>query len=260
MAWISKYGYTSLPGTGEEDHDVHVVFFYSRTIHGYVLEMNIDEAMLHGAPRDPQGDAMICSDFADKVGMAIDDQLEPEPEKNPPFDFDLPMIKVDWSVDHSPLGSGVRRRPRARVRRKLLRMQHERCAYCLLTFGSLVRRRSRVEQLRVTWDHRVPFALSQSSSDREFIAACQICNRLKGAIVFETLEDARTFISIRRIRKGWKVASMAEATTTDEWAEWEGRLVTFQSPSGFTLEIAEEVLEEYGPPHDPSGDRMVYAG
>ncbi len=260
MAWISKYGYTSLPGTGEEDHDVLFVSFYSRTITEYVVEMSLDDAMLFGSPRDPLGNAMMCYDFIDKAGMAVDGQFEPEPERNPLFDFDLPMVKVEWIVDVTPLRSGKRRRPNRRAQRRILSAQAERCFYCILEFGSWVRRGSRVEQLRVEWDHKIPFAMTQMNSNQDFVAACQVCNRLKHSLVFRTVEHAREYIATRRLRKGWRfVAPTEHQEIVDEWAEWEGRLITFRSVNcDLFVEISEEVLQEWGVPLDPQGTPMIY--
>jgi 5-methylcytosine-specific restriction endonuclease McrA len=52
--------------------------------------------------------------------------------------------------------------------------------------------------LKVNWDHVVPFSYSQNNYAYNFVAACQICNGIKGSQMFKTLEEAR--IHIRAIR------------------------------------------------------------
>lgn len=260
MAWISHYGYDSIPGSLEEKHDAPITL-YSCTMSDYHVEMSMEILTEFGAPRDPNGDLMFAMTDSDTAGNGIeenDPEIDPEPES--PYDPELPMVRVEWTVDFSPMGSGSRRRPRARVRRQILRAQYERCAYCLLEFGSLVRRGDQYEHVRVEWDHKIPFS---SSSGREFVAACHICNRLKASLVFRTIDDAREYLSVRRARKGWRlVAPPEESGVQDDWAEWVGRMWTFQSTVDprYELDVAEEVVDEFGPPIDNFGLTMIYRG
>lgn len=61
--------------------------------------------------------------------------------------------------------------------------------------------------LQVNWDHKVPFAYSQNNGNQNFVAACQICNRLKSRIMFNSLEEARVYLYYKQIEKGYSLVS-----------------------------------------------------
>jgi hypothetical protein len=88
----------------------------------------------------------------------------------------------------------VRRQPTAGEKRVILALQENRCLYCLKPFNSAVIRKGKLTWLRVTWDHLVPFSYSQDNNVVNFGAACQICNGIKGSLMFVTIEEARTYI------------------------------------------------------------------
>ncbi len=50
-------------------------------------------------------------------------------------------------------------------------------------------------KLQIVWDHLFPYAFSQDNGVENFVASCQICNAYKGAIMFQTIEEARTYIA-----------------------------------------------------------------
>lgn len=56
--------------------------------------------------------------------------------------------------------------------------------------------------LRVTWDHVVPYALSHRNE--HYVAACQVCNMLKGSSVFDTAGEAIDAVRARRTAKGYE--------------------------------------------------------
>ncbi len=114
-----------------------------------------------------------------------------------------PYIYADWQAKVYGSGAGIvgrRRPPPLWARREQLAKQQNRCFYCGLAFGSWVVKRSRAIMLRTVWDHWVPYAYLQSNPARNFVAACQICNRLKRSDMFETFEEAKRVIERRRAR------------------------------------------------------------
>ena len=88
----------------------------------------------------------------------------------------------------------VRRQPTEEEKREILETQENRCLYCQKAFGSAVIRKEKLVWLRVTWDHLVPFCYSQNNYRYNFVAACQICNGVKGSLMFATVDEARTHV------------------------------------------------------------------
>jgi len=80
--------------------------------------------------------------------------------------------------------------------------QEYRCLYCSRQFGSVVWRGRQRSTLRINWDHMVPYSYSRNNTTGNFAAACQICNGIKGAIMFESIEKARVHINGRWKEKG----------------------------------------------------------
>lgn len=54
----------------------------------------------------------------------------------------------------------------------------------------------------VEMDHRIPFSWVYNSEEENWVAACNICNRIKYDRVFATLKDIRRYISAARIERG----------------------------------------------------------
>jgi len=88
----------------------------------------------------------------------------------------------------------VRRQPTAEEKRLILDLQENRCLYCQKRLGSAVIRKGKLTWLRVTWDHLVPFSYGQNNNAINLVAACQICNGIKGSLMFATVEEARAYI------------------------------------------------------------------
>ena len=99
-----------------------------------------------------------------------------------------------------PLGRDV---PSREVQRKILKEQEQRCLYCQRLFGSKLWRGRKEIALRVTWDHVSPFVYSLDNRDQNFAAACQVCNSLKSCKIFQTLEDARVYLTNKAAQKGY---------------------------------------------------------
>lgn len=88
----------------------------------------------------------------------------------------------------------TRRLPPKADREDILKQQGNCCAYCDRRFGARVAHRRRKETLRPCWDHLVPFSYAQNNDGRNFVAACQICNGRKAAMMFQTMEEARVYL------------------------------------------------------------------
>jgi hypothetical protein len=100
---------------------------------------------------------------------------------------------------------GVRRKPSTEAQAEILEHQENRCLYCEQEFGAWVFRngKTRPVQLRVEWDHLVPFSYTASCHDDGFVAACHVCNGIKSATMFQGLDEARAHIALKRSDKGW---------------------------------------------------------
>ena len=96
-----------------------------------------------------------------------------------------------------------RRLPPLSERRARLLAQNNRCFYCERAFYSLVGRGSRLVSLRIAWDHLVPYAYSQDNRTVNFVAACHVCNGLKGSLLFDTVAEAQIYLQSRREAKGY---------------------------------------------------------
>ena len=96
------------------------------------------------------------------------------------------------------LASGIRQKPTTDYKREQLARQADRCFYCTMQFGSHVVYRKRLRTLLIHWDHLVPFAYLQTNPAENFVAACQICNYVKSAKLFQTVEEARRYVAVKR--------------------------------------------------------------
>jgi hypothetical protein len=101
-------------------------------------------------------------------------------------------------------GNGRRRYPPLTLRTKILEKQGERCFYCDRLLGSIAYRKGQAVTLRTQWDHFAPFAYTQRSPHDGWVAACHVCNGIKGALVFQTIPSAVAFVKARRFEKGYR--------------------------------------------------------
>lgn len=95
------------------------------------------------------------------------------------------------------------RLPHRKIRMQILADQANLCFYCFCRFGSLVKRRNRLFRVRLVWDHQIPYVLLQNNQPGNIVAACRVCNGIKGAMVFQTIEEARLYVQARREAKGY---------------------------------------------------------
>lgn len=97
----------------------------------------------------------------------------------------------------------VRRLPPKEYRDYQLNKQDNRCFYCDALFGDEGFRNQTPVRIKLTWDHQLPFAYSQDNRNMNFVAACQVCNGIKSAMVFQTVDEAKAYLSLRRKSKGY---------------------------------------------------------
>jgi len=69
-------------------------------------------------------------------------------------------------------------------------------------------RGSKFMRLTIHWDHYVPYAYQ--AANKGFVAACNVCNRLKWSEVFEDLGEARRVLLSRWRQKGYEVCTLEE--------------------------------------------------
>lgn len=97
----------------------------------------------------------------------------------------------------------VRDRPSRKEQKRILSDQHHRCFYCSRWFGTEIWRKARRSNLRVHWDHVIPWVYSLDNRNQNFVAACHVCNMLKGAKMFNSIEEARIYLNARWEEKGF---------------------------------------------------------
>ena len=101
------------------------------------------------------------------------------------------------------------------------------CAYCLLPFGTIVLRKGvRIVQNAVG-DHFFSYTHSGNSDEENLVAACKICNGLKGSMIFDTIEDARRYILGKRT-----------AQNVDLFIEWIPRISSTEDPERWASEYS----------------------
>ena len=91
-----------------------------------------------------------------------------------------------------------RRLPSSADREACLESQGHRCLYCDHRFGHAVLDGTRLIQLRIEWDHFVPYSFNQDNHGRNFVASCQVCNRIKRDRIFGTVEEVRAFVAAQK--------------------------------------------------------------
>lgn len=114
------------------------------------------------------------------------------------------------------LATGIRHLPSAQYRRDQLSAQEHRCFYCQMIFGAYRIWGGKRVKIRIHWDHLVPFAYLQSNPDNNFVAACHICNGLKGSKVFQTVEEAMQYVESKRQVREHKMRRMSESIQASE--------------------------------------------
>lgn len=87
-----------------------------------------------------------------------------------------------------------KKNPKAGEMKKILEDQEDRCFYCERGFDTWHWFRGEMIQMKVHWDHQLPWILTQDNNASNFVAACHVCNLAKGAMVFGTVDEVKVFL------------------------------------------------------------------
>lgn len=87
-----------------------------------------------------------------------------------------------------------RRKPPKGLQDDILKEQDNKCIYCGEKFVNKDR------YLEIHFDHFVPYSFTQNNNN--FVAACGVCNIIKGSNIFYGINEARKFITGRRKKNG----------------------------------------------------------
>ena len=86
---------------------------------------------------------------------------------------------------------------------RILEEQEDRCFYCGVRLESTRFRNGKPFTIKVNWDHQLPYAFSQNNATSNFVAACHVCNGIKSARLFRTVEEAQLYLAHKRKQKGY---------------------------------------------------------
>lgn len=115
-------------------------------------------------------------------------------------------IRIKLNGCRGDATSASRRRPAKKLGEEILAKQNGRCLYCDMPFGTEILRqggRGRLVRLRLQWDHFVPYSWCETNPADNWVAACHVCNTIKGPRRFETVAEARRYVLNRAIDKGY---------------------------------------------------------
>jgi len=102
-----------------------------------------------------------------------------------------------------------RARPRKAVKERILARQRGCCLYCEMEIGSTITRNGKPVTLQINWDHFVPYAYAARNSNDNWVAACHVCNGLKAHRMFDTVQEAKDYVTGRAIAKGYEYPALA---------------------------------------------------
>ena len=129
--------------------------------------------------------------------------------------------------------------PSKLYRDAILKAQGNRCFYCGSVFNEFFLYKRKVRCAVVTWDHLLPFTYSHSNSPKNFVAACRECNNIKGARIFNSVEEAIHYVRQERNNRGLPVFKLPGTIhTKEEMAE----ILQGQVPDGVLLEASQGCL------------------
>jgi HNH endonuclease len=77
------------------------------------------------------------------------------------------------------------------------------CIYCGKPLDGSTYRKGKIVELELQWDHAIPRALRIIDGEYNIVASCNICNQIKSDLIFDTVREARDWISERRRQKGY---------------------------------------------------------
>ena len=89
------------------------------------------------------------------------------------------------------------------LKKKILDEQEFCCFYCLMPFNFEVERKGKIIKREIEFDHLVPFSFINNDKRENLVASCNVCNRLKSSMCFQTVDEARVYLQERRESKGY---------------------------------------------------------
>ncbi|SRR6266496_713060 len=116
-----------------------------------------------------------------------------------------------------------RERPSAITQAIILKKQHYKCLYCKLLFGTGLYKDGKFMTIDLEWDHLVPYSYLLANPINNWVAACQICNRLKYNKIFNFLYELKHWlVEERSYRYNIQidfVPSISNEQDPETWAE-----------------------------------------
>lgn len=116
---------------------------------------------------------------------------------------DFPASEPTRKAKRMVEAEGRRKIPSPIYKRAQLEYQENKCFYCNVHLGGYAFKNGRAIKLKIHWDHLVPYSYSQNNKPVNFVASCHICNMLKHSLMFQTTEEARAYVYLRREEKGY---------------------------------------------------------
>ena len=112
---------------------------------------------------------------------------------------------------------GGRRKGTLGVKHKarILQAQEYRCFWCEHVFGTTYihkethTNRLSLRALVIEWDHHIPYSFSQDNRPSNMVASCQVCNRLKHDLYYDTVEQGQRDLQERWRRHGYQIEKEA---------------------------------------------------
>jgi 5-methylcytosine-specific restriction endonuclease McrA len=140
------------------------------------------------------------------------------------------------------------RRPCPRdQRRELLAHQGYVCAYCAEPFGSVIRKRGRRTITSVHYDHAVPFAYLNANPRWNWVAACNICNQIKGAKLFDSISEIRLHILGIRDKRNDTLDWVPPVSSEEDPESWANAFSAYLSSVPTDVEVDDWPASEYRP-------------
>lgn len=85
------------------------------------------------------------------------------------------------------------------------------CLYCGTQLGSIVRYKKKVRTLTLNMDHFRPIMRRKGTNTPDYLGpntivlSCQICNSIKGKMLFNSFIDAKNYILDQLLHSDWKL-------------------------------------------------------
>lgn len=117
-----------------------------------------------------------------------------------------PLREDSFIIKKEAEGENKRSHLKKKEKQAILEKQGHVCFYCQKPFGLVYWHpgRKKIMYTTIHFDHFVCWDYSRDTSVGNMVAACSICNLLKGSKMFVSAEDARAFIKHRTGKKGYE--------------------------------------------------------